>query len=406
MAVMRYALRLAAAAFVSGLVFAGSADAQRRSGEFRQEQWQELDNRRVAPGTNNVTLPVGRFEGRHSAIRLQVLDEPIFVAGLRVTYENGTRNEIPIRRLMRPGETTEPIDLEGGARLIREVQVSFQQDRDWRRTARLVLLGDIVDRPGRPPVPPAVVERPGPSRPVGLSRDALPRDWVLFGVEQAAIGGDRDVIYVGRERGRFDKIALRVRGNDVFLRDLRVKFANGEMQDFPVNQRIRADERTAELALDKPQFIQEIELIYSSSRRGGTPAKVEVWGEVAAKWLGGEGRDPNHGWVLAGSATASMFRRDNDDYNVGERFGRIKRVRLFVRNGDVDVRSLTFRFVSGDTERVEFRQGLRKHETSQEIVLPSRRGNDEGRRIQSVVIEHQSRPTFGGEAVVELWLHQ
>ncbi len=407
MSVLRYAMRTAAAVLVAGSVLTGTADAQRRWGEFRQEQWQELDNRRVAPGTNSITLPVGRFEGRHTAIRLQVLDDPIFVAGFRVIYENGTQNEIPIRRLMRPGETTEPIDLEGGARLIREVRVSFQQDRDWRRTARLVLLGDIVERGGgRPPVAegPRGPDRDGPGRsPIGVQRGGLPANWVLFGVEQAGIGGDRDTIYVGRERGRFDKIALRVRGNDVFLRDLRVKYVNGDTQDFPVNQRIRADERTAELALDKPQLIENIELTYSSSRRGGTQAKVEVWGEVAEKWLRGEGRDP--GWLLAGTATASMFRRDNDTYTVGERFGRIKRVRFFVRNGEDEIRSVSFKFGNGDTQRVEFRQSLRRNETSQEITLPSRPGAD-GRRVESITIEHQSKPTFGGEASVEMWVHQ
>ena len=130
MSVLRHALRLAAAAVITtgitAAISVNSADAQRRLGEFRQEQWQELDNRRVAPGTGSVNMPVGRHEGRHTAIRLQVLDEPMFIRSLQVTYENNTRNDIPIRRLLRPGETTEPLDLEGGARLIRDVQVTFQ----------------------------------------------------------------------------------------------------------------------------------------------------------------------------------------------------------------------------------------------------------------------------------------
>jgi hypothetical protein len=127
---------------------------------------------------------------------------------------------------------------------------------------------------------------------------------------------------------------------------------------------------------------------------------------VAAKWLAGEGRDPNHGWVLTGTQTASMFRRDNDEYQVGERFGRVKRVRMFVRNGEVDIRSVTFTFGNGDTQRVDFRQTLGRNQTSQEIVLPGRPGSNEGRRIQTIRLEHQSKPSFGGEAVVEVWVHQ
>lgn len=403
MLLMRYAQRVAAATAMSAMLFAGAAEAQpRRWGEFRQDQWQQIDTRQIAPGTNNVVLPVSRFDGRHTAVRLQVLDEPVFITALQVTYQNGTQNQIPIRRLLRPGEVTQPLDLEGGARLIRDVRVSFQQDRDWRRTARLVLLGDVVDRG---PPPPPVAGGPGrPPIPLAVLRGELPKDWVLFGVQRASIGGDRDVVYVGRERGRFDKIALRVRGNDVMLRDLKVRYANGDIQDLAVNQRIRADERTADITLDRPQFIENIELIYSSSRRGGTEAVVEIWGQVSPSWLRGEGRDPNFGWMLAGTQTASMFRRDNDNYEVGQRFGRVKRVRLFVRNGEVDLRALTFRFGNGDTQRVELRQTLRRNETSNEIVLPSRSGFD-GRQIQTITLEHQSRPTLGGEAVVELWLH-
>jgi hypothetical protein len=75
-------------------------------------------------------------------------------------------------------------------------------------------------------------------------------DWVELGCKQVSlIGRDRDTIPVGRREGRFAAIRLQVRGADVEIRDLRVVYANGDPDDIPVRNLIRADSRTRPLDL-------------------------------------------------------------------------------------------------------------------------------------------------------------
>jgi hypothetical protein len=406
MRTLRTWLLVPAVALVAGLCSMSGADAQQhRWSQFYEDQWQELDTQRVQPGTQQITMQVGRREGRHNAIRLRVMDEPVFIRSLVVTYGNGTSTEIPVRRLLRPGEATEPLDLEGEERFIRNVTVSFRQDQNFRRASRLQLLGDIVK--GQNQAPPPQASRNN------FSRDEMPKDWVLFGVEKVSSGGDRDVIRVGREKGRFDKIALRVRGGDVFLRDISIRYGNGETQSFPVNEVIRPDFRTQELRLDKPHHIETIEMVYSSrrSRGGRDQPSVEVWGEYSPNWLRGEGRDP--GWMLVGAKSASMIRSDNDVYPVGERFGRFARLRMTAKNSDVEIRSITLTYGNGDSETIPFNRVLRRGQTSQELQLRTR-PDGQGRRIESIALQHKSRPSLSGilgggglgEGVVELWAHQ
>lgn len=394
MKTVRKWLLLAVAAVATGVLAVPTAEAQRRWGQFQENQWEELDNRSVAPGTREITLPVGRREGKHTAIRLRVMDDPIFIRQIRVTYGNGTQTEIPIRRLIRPGETTEPIDLEGDARFVREVNVEFRQDSDWRRTARLILLGDRVD---------ARRDAPPPAR-VNVVSEGMPKDWVLFGTKEADFSGDRDIIRVGRERGRFEKIVLRVTENEVFVRDIIVKYGNGEVQDFALNTRIRPNSRTAELKLDRPHHIETIELVYSSRPQpGARKAVVEVWGDLAQSFLRGEGRgEGNGGWFLIGSKSSSMLRSDSDNFPVGERFGRISQIQLTARNADVEIRTITLTYKSGDQETLPVNLVLRRGASSPVFTLKSRQGF-KGRSIESVSIRSKSQLSLRGDALVEVW---
>lgn len=394
--IMRRVLLPALAIAATVTLAAPSADAQRRWGDFRENQWEVMEERQVRPGTSSVVLPAaGRRGATYTGIRIRVLDEPIYVDSLRIVYGNGTEDDRPIRRVMRPGETTEPIDLEGGARYIQAVRVVFRQDADWRRTARVVLLGDREEarqqiRPQGPRIP--------------IVRDDLPEGWVRFGTQRADFGGERDVIVVGRERGVFDKIALRVRQNEIFLRNLRVVFGNGEAQDFPVNDVIRPEYRTEILRLERSGFIDRIELFYASRPTGRVEAVVDVYGEyaVGSNRGSGDGFRATEGWALIGAKKASMLRNDNDEFPVGERAGRLTAIRLLARKSDVEVRSITLFYASGDTETINVNRLLRRDQASPDLILRGRAGVA-GRAIRGISINHRSVLSLRGEAVIEVW---
>lgn len=102
--------------------------------------------------------------------------------------------------------------------------------------------------------------------------------WEKIGARVVDGRMDRDVISVGRAKGRYSAIRMRVDGGSLVLHELRVVFTNGEV--FEPRTRLVFDKSSSTRIIDLPgdtRTIDRIELKYGnlSSR---TRARVEVWG--------------------------------------------------------------------------------------------------------------------------------
>jgi hypothetical protein len=88
--------------------------------------------------------------------------------------------------------------------------------------------------------------------------------WEQLGCQQVSfLGKDRDSIRIGRREGRFKAIKLAVRGTDVEMLDLKVVYANGELDDIPVRAVIRAGQETRPLDLKgRERAIDRIDMVY------------------------------------------------------------------------------------------------------------------------------------------------
>lgn len=105
------------------------------------------------------------------------------------------------------------------------------------------------------------------------------RDWELLGSSKVGFIADRDVIRVGRREGRFKRIKLVVRGNDIQMRDLKVVYGNGRVDDLPVRETIRAGGETRAIDLKgEGRFIKEVRLAYASRPNFRGQATVQVYG--------------------------------------------------------------------------------------------------------------------------------
>jgi hypothetical protein len=90
---------------------------------------------------------------------------------------------------------------------------------------------------------------------------------------------DTDVIRVGKDSGRFKSIQLRVTGNDIEMRDLKIVYGNNQVDDVQVRSQIRAGGETRRIDLkgDK-RFIKEIIMTYVSRPSFKGQARVCVFG--------------------------------------------------------------------------------------------------------------------------------
>lgn len=178
---------------------------------------------------------------------------------------------------------------------------------------------------------------------------------VLFGVQDVGFLVDRDVIRVGAEIGKFDRIRLRVLRNEIFVTDLKAVFDDGTTETLLTDAKIGADRKTDWISLNHKGFIKEIQLVYRSKPDFKGQARVEVFGEYEPGWLGanGEGRKYNDGWVLLGTDTAGSVGFDRVKIPVGQNEGGFKQLRVSVKDRDITMTNLAVVYSDGAKDEIE-----------------------------------------------------
>jgi hypothetical protein len=229
---------------------------------------------------------------------------------------------------------------------------------------------------------------------------------VLFGAQYVGFGVDRDVIRVGNEIGKFDRIRLRVLDNDIHINELKVVYANGETDTLAVNADIPKNSRTNWIDLKGDRFIKEIQMVYKSKPSFRGQARIEVFGQYADGWLGpqGEGRKYNQGWVLLGAQTAGFVGFDKDVIPVGKNEGGFRKIRVTVRDRAITLNEIAVIFTDGSQEVIPVRTRVDAGGTYGPVDLKGEK------RVAIDRIEAKYRSRFfdasargKGAAIVEVW---
>jgi hypothetical protein len=354
----------------------------------RGGQFSVIDSQTIDMRNDRIVFRVGRREGRFAAIKFRPVDGPVLTGGVEIEYANRERQTYNVVERLAPGQESRPLDLSGEARRIETVTL-------WKRPGF---------RPGRQTVELIGLEEPDRRAPppwAGVGPQ-IPRGWVLFGAQTVDFRGDRDVIPVGPEVGRFDRIALRVLDNDIFLREVTVTYANGERDRKIIETGIPANSQTRGIDLKGDRFIRDIELVYRSRPGGGKPAVVEVYGDFARDWFSERGgyRDHNRGWALLGAQRASMFSKDSDVIQVGDRFGRLKALRFTARREDLRIYGVRVVYGNGEAENVPVSAQLKEGQTTPPFDL---KGWWSGRYIDRIELKYRSKLTLKGQGTIEAW---
>ncbi len=312
----------------------GPSGYDRDRGPDRGDNWQLLGSTRIGGrGVDRDVIDVGRREGRFESIALAVRGGHVFIGEVIVVYANNDVQRFDLRRGLRDGERTPPLNLQGRDRAIREIE--------------------IVARGGRDPRIRAVVDVFGEERRGG--RDA----WELLGEQSVGFGVDRDVIRVGRREGFFSKIALEVRDNDVEILDLRVFFERGAPQDVRVREFIRAGGRTRPIDLiGRDRLIDRIEIVYRSRPNFRGRARVAIFGlREFAPPPPPPPRPPVARWEELGCGKVGI-KPDRDSIRVGRREGRFSAIKLAVRGSKIELIDLTVVYERGPPDELQVRKKI------------------------------------------------
>lgn len=230
---------------------------------------------------------------------------------------------------------------------------------------------------------------------------------VMFGHQDVELGIDRDVITVGNDLGKFNRIRLRVLGKDVHVLGLRLVFEDETHQDIAVETDIKANAHSNWFDIDGGKFIREIQLTYRA-RPGEGEARIEVTGQYAKGWLeaGGEGSNYHQGWVLLGAQTAGFTGFDRDVITVGENEG-FTRLRIEAVDRAITLKEIRVKFASGPDEIFAMRERIDPGKPYGPLEFKNGKAP-----IKSIVATYRSRFDLqkgfknalnGYPAVVQIW---
>jgi hypothetical protein len=398
----------------------------------------------VDMSADSFTFDVSRAKGAYRGIRIRNKSGRLFdVQRVQVVYADGSVHDEDRQIDMYEGERSRPINPTSDSRFIDKVNISQNpgrgrgriqvlgiQNREGARMSRYddndsdrgsrryAMREPRGSSPGITRVDPGTIREPAAAAPALETRPTAPEETtaapgratsggdVLFGAQYVGFGVDRDVIRVGNEIGKFDRIRLRVLDNDIYINEMKVIYANGETDTLAVNANVPKNSRTNWIDLKGDRFIKEIQLVYRSKPSFRGQARIEVFGNYAPGWLGpqGEGRKYNQGWVLLGAQTAGFVGFDKDVIPVGSNEGGFKKVRVTVKDRAITLNEVRVIYTDGTDETIPVRTRVDAGGTYGPIDLKGER------RVAIDRIEAKYRSRFfdssakgKGSAIVEVW---
>lgn len=129
-------MRTLLSALLLSLVLATTA------GLAQKDRWVTLGSLHVGDRAERDTLNVGVKRGRFEAVRLGAKGRAIQFHDLKIHFENGDVQDVSVRNVVKAGDWTRAIDLEGGDRNIDKIVLRYDAQTARRgRGARILIRG-------------------------------------------------------------------------------------------------------------------------------------------------------------------------------------------------------------------------------------------------------------------------
>lgn len=105
-------------------------------------------------------------------------------------------------------------------------------------------------------------------------------DWVFLGERTVGWMVDHDTIVVGAGGGTYDHLLFKVRGNDIFILDMKVVYGNGLPDHIPLRLHIPQGGQSRAIDLrGGNRVIKRVEFTYERHTDGDGGARVQLWGQ-------------------------------------------------------------------------------------------------------------------------------
>jgi hypothetical protein len=103
--------------------------------------WELLGRQSVGFLKDRDVVQVGRSDGDFSKIQLRVRNNEVEFTDLKVVYGNGQSDDIQVRNKIPAGGQTRVIDLKGGDRFIKRIELAYRSKPSFRGQAVVEVWG-------------------------------------------------------------------------------------------------------------------------------------------------------------------------------------------------------------------------------------------------------------------------
>ena len=104
------------------------------------DRWVKLGDLHVSDRTDRDALKIGVKRGRFEAVRLGAKGRAIQFHDVKIHFENGDVQDVQLRNVVRAGQWTRAIDLQGGNRAIDKIVMTYDAQTVRRRKSATVLV--------------------------------------------------------------------------------------------------------------------------------------------------------------------------------------------------------------------------------------------------------------------------
>lgn len=262
------------------------------------------------------------------------------------------------------------------------------------------------------PIPAVASAPPLPARivpPAAIGDET--RDGIFMGRKTLAAAAEDDVVPIGVQIGRFDKIRLRALEAGIRLAAVRIHYVSGAPDSLPVDVDISANSRTRWLPISGDRAIRDITLAYRRRDGGRGAATIEIYGEHAAGYLdpGGEGANlaRYNGWVPMGARTTALrVGFDQVEFQIGGNKGGFKKLRVDAKERAITLREVRVVYGTGEDEIITIDTSRQKIAAGASFGPIDLRGSS--RPVKQVILKTRSRfldseARARDAAIVEVW---
>ena len=365
------------------------------------DAWEFLGERTVGFGVDNDTIAINQNEEwyrdkAYRSLRFIAERNDINLISIRVVYLNGYAEDISVNKLVRRGGQVE-LSLRGERSFLKQIDLKYRSNLGISigqggisiQEAVMKVYGERVQR--RPePAPAPVVSGGGGFNEIDSKRFDRRDSRVVFSGSR----GD----------GRFGQIKLRNNGDRIQIRNVSIRFRNGETQNVRIDQELGDGDETRAIDLEGEQRGLEAVTVNLEPRRRSGLASMDLLG--TRRPGGDDGRpvaDPYtaRGWVPLGEKTVG-FRVNRDIITVGQseewfRDRAFRRLHLVAERSEIRMIALRIIYLNGYAEDIRLEQ-----------VIPA--GGDlavdlKGDRsfIRQIEMTYRARPSFRGRAVIKVY---